>query len=87
MTMMTRWRVIIPPSSGSVSRSRLRVNMKVVLPVIWAVSCLLVAPYAKFISHFYLDVSRAEYPVFMSSIPGLVTAALLTRPFKLVPLV
>ena len=47
-----RWRTIIYTGSGS-----FKINMKFVLPVIWIVSSLLVLPYAKFISHFYLDVS------------------------------
>ena len=59
---LERWRVIIPRSSrdnSQVTNTRTKVNMKVVLPVIWLVSSLLVLPYAKFISHFYLDVSNS----------------------------
>ena len=56
---LERWRVIIPRSSSrdNNTNTRTKVNMKVVLPVIWLLSSLLVLPYAKFISHFYLDVS------------------------------
>ena len=57
---LERWRVIIPRSGHSENTSpdnRTKINMKVVLPIIWLLSSLLVLPYAKFISHFYLDVS------------------------------
>ena len=47
-----RWRTIIYTGSGT-----FKINMKFVLPIIWIISSLLVLPYAKFISHFYLDVS------------------------------
>ena len=45
-----RWRVIL-------SRPMIRVNMNIVLPLIWLVSTIMVLPYKAFISHFYLDVS------------------------------
>ena len=58
---LERWRVIIPRSSrdntSHTTDTRTKVNMKIVLPIIWLLSSLLVLPYAKFISHFYLDVS------------------------------
>ena len=45
-----RWRVIL-------SKPMVRVNMNIVLPLIWLVSTVMVLPYKAFISHFYLDVS------------------------------
>ena len=45
-----RWRLIL-------SKPIVKVNMKLVLPLIWLVSTLMVLPYSAFISHFYLDVS------------------------------
>ena len=58
---LERWRVIIPRSgrdnTSHTADTRTKVNMKIVLPIIWLLSSLLVLPYAKFISHFYLDVS------------------------------
>ena len=45
-----RWRSLL-------SKAIVRVNMNVVLPLIWLVSTLMVLPYNAFISHFYLDVS------------------------------
>ena len=45
-----RWRSLL-------SKAIVRVNMNLVLPLIWLVSTLMVLPYNAFISHFYLDVS------------------------------
>ena len=57
---LERWRVITPRSSNTShnTNTRTKINMKMVLPIIWLLSSLLVLPYAKFISHFYLDVRR-----------------------------
>ena len=68
---LERWRVIIPRSSRDNNTDtrtmRTKINMKVVLPVIWLLSSLLVMPYAKFISHFYLDVSISQKFVWSSN--------------------